>query len=41
MLVLSNRDGTKGIGGCIYCSKLGSGDFAGNIDDDLVTQFIK
>lgn len=26
-------------GGCIYCSKLGSGDFAGNIDDDLITQF--
>ncbi len=26
-------------GGCIYCSKLGSGDFAGNIKDDLVTQF--
>ena len=26
-------------GGCIYCSKSGSGDFAGNINDDLVTQF--
>jgi len=26
-------------GGCIYCSKLGSGDFAGNINEDLVTQF--
>jgi len=26
-------------GGCIYCSKLGSGDFAGNINDDLITQF--
>ena len=25
-----NKDGTKGYGGCIYCSKLGSGDFAGN-----------
>ena len=25
--------------GCIYCSKLGSGDFAGNINHDLVTQF--
>ena len=25
-----NKDGTKGIGGCIYCSKSGSGDFAGN-----------
>ena len=22
-----NIDGTKGYGGCIYCSKLGSGDF--------------
>lgn len=26
-------------GGCIYCSKMGSGDFAGNINDDLITQF--
>jgi len=26
-------------GGCIYCSKLGSGDFAGNVKDDLITQF--
>lgn len=26
-------------GGCIYCSKTGSGDFAGNINDDLITQF--
>lgn len=26
-------------GGCIYCSKSGSGDFAGNINDDLKTQF--
>ena len=26
-------------GGCIYCSKLGSGEYAGNINDDLVTQF--
>ena len=23
-----NRDGTKGTGGCIFCSSLGSGDFA-------------
>ena len=29
---------TNGIG-CIFCSKLGSGDFAGNINDDIVTQF--
>lgn len=27
--------------GCIFCSKLGSGDFAGNINDDLITQFDK
>ncbi len=25
--------------GCIFCSNLGSGDFAGNKNDDLVTQF--
>ena len=23
-----NRDGTKGTGGCIFCSSAGSGDFA-------------
>ena len=34
-----NKDGTKGTGGCIYCSKLGSGDYAGNVKDDIVTQF--
>lgn len=34
-----NIDGTVGTGGCIYCSSLGSGDFAGNVKDDLVTQF--
>ena len=34
-----NIDGTKGSGGCIYCSSLGSGEFAGNKCDDLVTQF--
>ena len=26
-------------GGCIYCSKIGSGEFAGDINDDLITQF--
>ena len=26
-------------GGCIYCSNLGSGEYAGNKNDDLVTQF--
>lgn len=34
-----NIDGTKGYGGCIYCSKTGSGEFGGNIEDDLITQF--
>lgn len=34
-----NIDGRVGKGGCIYCSSLGSGDFAGNKNDDLVTQF--
>jgi len=34
-----NIDGKVGIGGCIYCSNLGSGDFAGKKEDDLVTQF--
>ena len=29
----------NGHGGCIFCSKLGSGDFAGNVKDNLVTQF--
>ena len=34
-----NKDGTKGIGGCIYCSKLGSGDYAGNPLKTLTEQF--
>ena len=34
-----NIDGTKGYGGCIYCSKLGSGEYAGDKTKDLVTQF--
>lgn len=29
----------NGMGGCIFCSKLGSGDFAGNKEYDLITQF--
>ena len=33
-----NIDGTKGYGGCIYCSN-GSGEFGGNPKDDLVKQF--
>ena len=35
-----NIDGTKGIGGCIYCSH-GSSDFGGDPKDDLPTQFEK
>lgn len=34
-----NRDGTKGTGGCIFCSSKLSGDFAGNPCDDIKTQF--
>ncbi len=36
-----NIDGKVGIGGCIYCSKLGSGEYAGNPKEDLITQFAK
>lgn len=34
-----NIDGSKGSGGCIYCSDAGSGDFAGNPTEDIVKQF--
>lgn len=34
-----NIDGTKGYGGCIYCSKLGSGDFGGDKEKPLNEQF--
>ena len=34
-----NVDGTLGTKGCIYCSPLGSGEFAGRSCDDLVKQF--
>lgn len=36
-----NIDGTKGRGGCIYCSGEGSGDFAGNPSDSVCEQFEK
>lgn len=36
-----NLDGTKGYGGCIYCSKSGSGDFAGNQFEPIQIQFQK
>ncbi len=34
-----NRDGTKGFGGCSFCSESGSGDFAGCPNDSIATQF--
>jgi hypothetical protein len=34
-----NRDGTCGIGGCSFCNAQGSGEFAGNPLDDLMTQY--
>ena len=34
-----NIDGTVGYGGCIYCSKTGSGEFGGDITKSLPEQF--
>ena len=34
-----NKDGSKGFGGCIYCSESGSGDFAGDKTLDILSQF--
>ncbi|MFT3950553.1 MAG: TIGR01212 family radical SAM protein [Oscillospiraceae bacterium] len=34
-----NRDGTKGFGGCSYCSPEKSGEFAGNPAESLAAQF--
>lgn len=34
-----NLDGKVGFGGCIYCSKTGSGEFGGNINKSLTEQF--
>ncbi|MFA5658563.1 MAG: TIGR01212 family radical SAM protein, partial [Oscillospiraceae bacterium] len=34
-----NRDGTKGTGGCFYCSESRSGDFGGNPADGIDVQF--
>ena len=34
-----NIDGTVGYGGCIYCSKSGSGEFGGDINKSLPDQF--
>lgn len=38
-LTCPNKDGKVGYGGCIYCSKLGSGEFAGNKTEPLKKQF--
>ena len=34
-----NMNGKVGYGGCIYCSKLGSGDFGGDVNKSLREQF--
>ena len=39
MNIKRNIDGTVGVGGCLYCSKSGSGEFAGNKEDDIKKQF--
>ena len=36
-----NIDGTAGYGGCIYCSKTGSGEFGGDVTKSLPEQFIE
>lgn len=36
-----NRDGTKGYGGCTYCSKMGSGDTAGNPIHSIREQYFE
>lgn len=36
-----NRDGHIGTGGCIFCSAMGSGDFAGNASLSITEQLRK
>lgn len=36
-----NRDGTKGVGGCIFCSARGSGDTSAVFDGDILSQYLK
>ncbi len=36
-----NIDGKVGFGGCIYCSKSGSGEYAGNKTDSIEKQFFE
>lgn len=38
-LTCPNKDGKVGYGGCIYCSKMGSGEYAGNKEKSLKEQF--
>lgn len=38
-LTCPNIDGTVGTGGCIYCSSLGSGEYAGSREKTLLEQF--
>ena len=38
-LTCPNKDGTVGYGGCIYCSKLGSGEFGGDKSLPISKQF--
>ncbi len=38
-LTCPNKDGTVGFGGCIYCSKLGSGEYGGDPIKPLKEQF--
>ncbi len=40
-LTCPNRDGSKGFGGCSYCSQAKSGDFAGKPTDSIIVQFNK
>ncbi len=35
-----NRDGTKGVGGCIFCSARGSGDTSVHFKNDIVAQYL-
>ena len=35
-----NRDGSKGVGGCIFCSNSGSGDANKSLKDDILNQYI-
>ena len=36
-----NRDGSKGVGGCTFCGKLGAGEYAGDINKPISLQFIE